>query len=187
MPNPLLGGRINTSRRRDAERPTPITPVPEDYAGDNIPYRGVVPHGAPVKDDWRDPETDMPVRPDGRLVDVYEHEEPAPAPIPVRIIGSDSDERPTFRTMRMHLRDGVPVLLLGRDYRRQTVTIRNDTAGKFLLIANAQDQIQMNAYRLAQANFSGLTLGKGGAEDIWVASEDGTEMDVTVVWETSIG
>lgn len=186
MPNPIIGRIV--SNRWAPNRSEPIPPVPEKYAGDNLPYRGIEQHGVSVDENWRDPADDMAIGPDGRLVDVYEHDAPEPEPVPVRIVGTDSAERPAFRTMRMHLDTNAgPTLLLGKDSRRQSVFIRNDTATKTLVVGYSPDSLNMFGFPVAQANFSGLTIGRGSAEEIYVMSQDGSAIDISVMWETSIG
>lgn len=130
MPNPLT--RVSLSRsKRPPERPEPIPPVLEEYEGDNIPYRGIEPHGVLADPpDWRDPETDM-ANHDGRKVIVYEVEEPGPEPIPVRIVrGSDGRERRTFRAIIGYAagtNTGNARQILGNDDYRVKATIVNTT------------------------------------------------------------
>lgn len=127
MPNPLVGFVSNRSRRQDAERPTPIAPLPEHYAGDNLPYRGTEQHGVSVAEDWRDPAEDGPLPPDGRLVDVYEPEEKGHDPIPVYIVNSSASERRAFRVVTAYAGGsnfGKARQIIGRDERRTKATIR---------------------------------------------------------------
>lgn len=143
MPNPFVGGRLNTSRRQDTERPTPIAPVPEDYAGDNLPYRGTEQHGVSVAEHWRDTSEDMSLRPDGRLVDVYEPEETAHEPIPVYIVNQSSHERRAFKVINAYAtgtNNGTTGrMILPRDDGRTQATIRNPGGGQHINISNSAD------------------------------------------------
>lgn len=136
MPNPIIG-RIVTSKRKVDDRPKPVPPTPEQYAGDNIPYRGVVEHGQPVDDNWRDPADDLPQH-DGRLVDVYEHESVEPDPIPVYIVNQSSRERRAFRTMQSYAggTDVGVMRIVGQDDSRTRLTIKVPTGAQTVWVAD---------------------------------------------------
>lgn len=141
MPNPIIG-RIVTSKRTP-ERPEPITPVPERYAGDNLPYRGIEQHGVSVDENWRDPADDMAVGPDGRLVDVYEHDAPEPDPIPVYIVNESSRERRSFRNVSGYAGGtnyGNARMILGQDSSRVQATIRCPEWGSPIYINDTPEQ-----------------------------------------------
>lgn len=134
MPSPFLRTQQNRSRQSDADRPVAIAPIPEEYEGDNIPYRGVVNHGVAVDESWRNTSEDMPVDPDGRLVDVYDAEETAPDPIPVYIVNRSSSERRAFRVVIAYAGQ-QPATVVGQDDSRSKVTIRNTNVGATVYIA----------------------------------------------------
>lgn len=187
MPSPFLRAQQAISKK--VNRPEPITPVAESYAGDNVPYRGVNDHGVTVADDWRDPHDDMSVRPDGRLVDVYEHDQPEPEPIPVYLVTDDAREDPVFRTQRFTLLAGsVPMRVLGKDNRRTRVRITNFKAGIRLLVCSSQSDILINGYPLIGTD--SLEITRAAGDEIWIAPDLGTDVatdiPVGVVWETSV-
>lgn len=185
VPSPFVRGRVVTSKPVD--RPTPIAPVPEDYAGDNVPYRGVVDHGAPVDDNFRDPETDMPVRPDGRLVDVYEHEETHHEPIPVYIVNRSSRERRTFRSVTAYA-GGTNFgarQILGQDETRTRATIRNNSLGVDLWISDtAAGATDYSGYLIKQDE----TYTTESQEPIyaWVNNADGMRVPIAVECRVSL-
>lgn len=140
MPNPFMRGRVVTSK--PVNRPEPITPVPEDYAGDNLPYRGINDHGVSVDEHWRSPSQDMGVRPDGRLVDVYEPEEHHQEPIPVYLVNRSSRERRAFRPVVAYAGGttfGQARQILGQDETRTKATIFNKSVGIDLWISDAPE------------------------------------------------
>lgn len=140
VPNPFMRGRVVTSKRVD--RPEPITPVVEEYAGDNVPYRGTVDHGAPYSDDFRETFEDMSLRPDGRLVDVYESEDTETDPIPVYIVNQSSRERRAFRSVVAYAGGtdyGRARQLLGQDESRTRATIYNKSTGIDLWISDSAE------------------------------------------------
>lgn len=140
MPSPFLRARQVTSKPVD--RPTPIAPVPEEYAGDNLPYRGTNNHGVDGSEDWRETSEDGPLRSDGRLVDVYEHDEPQPEPIPVYLVNQSSRERRAFRVVTAYAggsNRGTARAVLGMDETRTKATIRCPEWGSPIYLNDAPE------------------------------------------------
>jgi hypothetical protein len=99
----------------------PYTPVPEDYAGENNPYRGTETHGvAPSV-----PPYDVPDYDDARPV-VFEIAEPEPEPIPVRVVGEHSREMHDWALTKLPLNEARAYQLAGRDLRRTSLMVRNE-------------------------------------------------------------
>lgn len=137
MPSPFLRARLATSKPVD--RPTPIAPVPEEYAGDNLPYRGINNHGVDGSEDWRETSEDAPLRSDGRLIDVYEHDQPEPEPIPVYLVNRSSRERRAFRTITGYAGGtdyGRARQLFGQDETRTRITIKVPTGGQTIWLSD---------------------------------------------------
>ena len=139
MPNPFVELPRNRSRRIDVER-EPIEPVPEEYAGDNNPYRGIETHGvAPT-------ERPSPVPKFTSGVEVeYLDEVREPEPVPVRIVQSGPEFKRTFRVdgHQYNYSDfgGRPFRLLPREPYRVKVTIIA-TNGLFEMYIGASDQLK---------------------------------------------
>ncbi len=91
MPNPFARRPVNTSQSAPTERKG-MDPVPEAYAGFNLPYRGVQMHGV---EPTADPVA-TPGYPDKDVV-VYEDEVPEPEPVPVRVVNREARFRRTWK------------------------------------------------------------------------------------------
>lgn len=140
MPSPFLGGRIVTSKT-NVDRPVAIEPVPEHYAGDNNPYRGIENHGVASDSPWRETDEDMPDH-DGRLVTVFDQDNEEPDPIPVRIVNRSSVERRAFRVIISYaggMNTGRAIQILGQDDSRTAATIINRNAVGTVFIADAPE------------------------------------------------
>jgi hypothetical protein len=122
MPNPLLklGNGANRGQRAP-DRPQPVQPVPEHYAGSNHPYRGIEDHGVT---DTVKPDDDMSY--DGARDAFFEIEPPAPDVVPVRIVQQDGQRsRRKCRTRQVPFNvDDPPTQILSRNDRRISARIR---------------------------------------------------------------
>jgi hypothetical protein len=117
MRSPFVSLPKNLSRREQTER---VQPVPEEYEGENQPYRGIQEHG--VTPD----ETPMRTPPhnEGRPV-TYEAPVEEPVPVPVRIVGEYGREIRLGQTDAVTLVKGQTRQLLGKDDKRISALIRN--------------------------------------------------------------
>lgn len=108
---------------------TPMTPIPDDPAGTNLPYRGAVDHGVPFQETELADEAHYHT---GRPVE-YMPEEADAVAIPVRIVQESARELRQFSTdiVELNVTGQVnPITRLApRDERRSKITIRNNTAG----------------------------------------------------------
>ncbi len=150
MPNPLLRV-VQRPSKTPTDRPTPITPVLEEYAGDNHPYRGTEAHGVDDKYQPRHPDTVSfdAENPDGRAefvpIEPYEKE---PDPIPVKVVQQYKHELRTFATDRIIAKWNEPYQLLGRDTERTTVRIRNLHNTKVVWVGPEPSSLPMRGYPL---------------------------------------
>lgn len=138
MPNPLTSSApLNTSQGAQRE---PVTPVVENYAGNNIPYRGVVDHGVDAG------EVD-PHRPvlwdDGRAVEQELVEDDDTPVVPVRIVNQQSArEFRTFRTSPSYAGGatyGRARQILGQDENRNSARIRNTSETETVWIGESPE------------------------------------------------
>lgn len=101
------------------------TPVPDNPAGANIPYRGVVDHGVPVQQEELPDEAHYWT---GRPVE-YLPEETEPDPIPVRVVNQGARELRRFSATQpvLSFSNGnavQQVRIAGRDENRTKLLIR---------------------------------------------------------------
>lgn len=184
MPNPLLKVQLNRSKSR-VDRPEPIPPVAENqYADDNIPYRGIETHGVPIGNpDFDDP--DVYVVGDGRPVIVYDEEEDDREPIPVRIVSSGSREYRRFRTDRMTVGgtgNAQVVQVVGKNDARTNLKIRNMSADKTLYIASDQADVMITGYPLT----AGQEFTTTAESPVYAYSVDGSSVTVAVYYEYAV-
>lgn len=179
MPNPFFRGITNTSKR--PTRPEPITPVMEQYSGENNAWRGIEDHGVTPEFDSADPITST-VDVNGRPTPItYEDPEKIADPIPVRIVQSGSREYRVFWTDRVTLKD-MPTEIIGRDDDRSSVTILNTDAAKTIWIANDQTELVMRGYPLGPGKEKTI----GTEMPIYAIATDSSAVVVGVIVEKSI-
>lgn len=180
LPNALraakpVGGHGDTSPRVSGVADAALTPVPEHYAGEVIPYRGTESHGV---DGGHTAYTD----PRGELrksVDVIvapaEH---PPTPVLVKVVKTDGNEVHDWRVVST-VASAVPTTILGRDRRRVSARIINNGAVT-VLIGHDQSMTSINSYPLAAgASLTDLRH----SEPVWVTSVDGSNVDVRAMIE----
>ena len=186
MVNPLVNKALKTSK--DPQHHEPVQPVPEHYAGDNNPYRGIEPHG--VKPTFRpgDPEMEYDNGEASRLAH-YVEAEPEPEPIPVRIV-SDKGSVTAMRSFRVQLpQDGTPVRILGEMRERKNAMIHaGPNFGTDFAIASDPAQLAnfgWNAY-IHSNNAGTLSLTTQG--DVWACATklDPAQLPVTAPVELHI-
>lgn len=121
MPNPLLNALPrNISRRTPAD--VRIEPVPEEYEGDNNPYRGIESHGVEPTADPRP----VPGHSEGRPV-VYDAPQEEPEPLPVVIRSEHGRELRRSRFYHEYASPNTtnPRRIVSDDDGRTKVTIQN--------------------------------------------------------------
>lgn len=175
MPNSFIPFPRNMSRRIDTDR-EPIEPVPEEYVGDNNPYRGIENHGvAPT-------ESPSPVPGYSSEIEVeYLEEEQEPTPVPVRIVQTGPQYRRTFRTIGFQYDyaafGGRPFMLLPREPYR-TKAIITQTNGFFEFYVGHSDQLKGWNGGFPVSSRAQLTIESN--EEVWGLIEDPTATNVRV-------
>ena len=134
MRNLLTNVPLRTSK--EAPDRTPITPVPESYAGHNFPYRGIETHGVEPTEQPLEPADWEPGRPVH-----YEQPEPEPQPVPVRIVSEAGREIRRFRTFGMvtGVQGGEPRAIVGRDEERSSVTVKHVATDVVVWVSHAPE------------------------------------------------
>lgn len=184
MPNPFIkAGPANTSRNAGTDR-EPLEPVPEEYVGDNNPYRGIESHG--VTPTFRP----APTTGYSETLDV-EYEEPVtgPEPVPVQIIQSGPRFRRIFRADGHQYNydhfNGKPFMLLPREEHRTRVQIIS-TNGLWEFYIGHSDQMKdwIGGYPLS----GGRDVIIQSTEPIWalIADVAATNMRIAYIAEYEI-
>lgn len=151
MPNPFFNKQKNTSTEVP-NTPQRIDPLPESYAGDNLPYRGLVNHG--VK------ETDKPVGPvehfdrGAATLPVYHDYVPEPEPIPVRVVGEGGSMIASRIAQVPIPSDGTVTQILPRMKNRKTAIVQNGSGGIVTLLTDRNGQTWMGYSLAANAQFT---------------------------------
>lgn len=182
MPNPLTRLMGNQSREEDTPK-RGLTPVEDNPAGDNVPYRGVVDHGVP----WDESDArDVPGYGERDAV-VYEQAPVEQNPIPVYIVNEGGREVRRMRTVRGvaggstngRVRD-----ILGFDEDRVSARIRNPGADIVYITENLSDWngAVLNGYPLIQ-NESYETRSQ---EPVYAAVANANDASVNVIIEYAV-
>lgn len=134
--NPLISTRMNTGKQPQ-DRPQAIPPVPEEYVGDNNPYRGTESHGVARTVEPTPIEGYGATQPGVTYVKPEKDEEP----VPVRIVQSFGRE---IKDWRAHTGSvGTQgITILGRNEARSSVLVQNqDAANSLYIAANPIDSV----------------------------------------------
>lgn len=142
MPNPIFNVHKNTGKmpqtHEEEIEEQEIDPVTEEYAGDNIPYRGTQLHGVPWDDglaEVLEPDTETDEVPEFAATPTY------PEPVPVFIVQQgDSGTRQVvkFRTSNYPLAaSDSPLMIASQDRARKRITITASTDD--VVIAGSSD------------------------------------------------
>ena len=174
-----------TGMMKSPNRPDRVTPVPEHYEGENVPYRGTETHGvAPSKgtefhsrevEFVQDPhEVEYLPDPDSVIHD----------PIPVRIVQGDAKrERMDWRAARYRVTDQGQ-RILGRHDKRRDVRIK---------VHFQTDGVDSKPIYLGNdagvAPYTGFQLDRGetltpfiSTEDIWAICNPGESVEVSIMY-----
>lgn len=180
MPSPFHRVQLATSKNK-VERPEPITPVVESYAGNNNAWRGIQDHGVTPEYDPADPTT-YTVDINGRHVPIkYEKPPVIDEPIPVRIVQDAGREFRTGYTDRITIGDRS-VQVLGRDDTRIKASLLNTDSAKTVWIAFEQADLSLRGYPLLPGKELSVTV----ETDVWAISADGTNVTVGIYVEKSV-
>lgn len=152
MPNPLMR-MMQRPSKTPTDRPQPIPPVPESYAGTNFAWRGTETHGVATTQGTMDPEgigfdadspdhraTFVPIDPNDEA-----HDE---RPIPVRIVQEYKREIRRWSADRRTAVPGQVDPVVGRDEDRTRFLIRNISTAKVLYVGNEAATVALMGYRL---------------------------------------
>lgn len=155
MPNPLM--RLGNGARTSTDAPERVVPVPEEYEGDNFPYRGTQTHGVEpvhVPEEMRDWEGVVPAE--------YRVVEPEPEPTPVRIVQTGGRELHKWQVRRDYA-TGVVSRVAGRNDARTTLRVRNlgasSTTAGTANAATLADNVNVAANGQVGNTFDLSTLG----------------------------
>jgi hypothetical protein len=155
-----------------------VTPVPDNPAGANLPYRGAVDHGVPYAE--VEP-TDEAHYHSGRPVEFLpEDTTDDVAPIAVRVVGSGTREIKQFRVFRSNVAPGNFTGLVGRDSTRSSIKIRNIGA-ETVYIGDSMGVTNLSGYPLATD--AELSLNTTDAVYAAVASAAAVNGEVAVLVE----
>lgn len=127
--NPLLNTRLNTGKSPQT-RPEAIPPVPEEYVGDNNPYRGIESHGVARTVEPTPIEGYGATQPGITYVKPEKDEDP----VPVRIVQAHGRE---IRDWRPHTGSvgSQGLMILGRNEARSSVLVQNQDAANSIYIS----------------------------------------------------
>lgn len=162
MRNPLF----NTEARPDKDLQA-LAPVPERYAGQNNPYRGIEQHGV---ESPLDP-MDTPGYGDTVAVEL-DPAQPRQEPVPVYITNRDARERRDWSVQKWPLNAALStraVQIAGVDERRISLLIRND----------GPDAIFLNKNPEGATPAFGWELPSGEREEIDAQTEVWANVDIT--------
>lgn len=173
MANPLMNRQQNTSKADMADRPQPIDPEPEHYAGENFPYRGIEYHGVePTAEPRETPGYDATVG-----AEFKEVKEPE-TPVPVKIVTEGLKEINDWQVRREYV-SGASYCIAGRNNNRTRLTIRNAGAVNVWVGSNGSVTSFMGYPIVPNAE---LTLNKA-VTPVYAVSDDGTQQPVIIVEE----
>ena len=159
-----------------------IEPMPENYVGDSIPYRGVVNHGVPVSEPFLN--TDELEDAENPPVEYVPPVEP-PEPVPVRIVTEASRERRYWRAYGFQVATTSTRIVSRNDFRRRLV-IKNQTSGSTLRVSHMEENLFPTVPGTQPTNC--FILGDSAqielysTEALWCRS-DGAEVNVGVIEE----
>ena len=146
MPNPFMRiGTPSVSKKAD-DRPHAVEPIPEEYVGENNPYRGIQDHGVeptgkPIG--GPDYEDDIPA--------FYEEVKPDADPVPVRIVSAGGRELRRFNTWQEAVAAGTVRMIAGRNNARNSIVILN--TGTDTIYVGSSESV---------ASYTGFPVGAGG-------------------------
>lgn len=153
-----------TPKDGDKDRPKPLKPEMEHYAGENIPYRGVEDHGVTA----HTKPHDVPDFTEESPGVVYLKPVDEMDPIPVRVVTAGSQEWKRWRVDSYDIPMGTAVQVAGRNERRYRISIRNQTASGFFYIAPVQEQANLTfGYGVTSRQEISLT----STEPVWVYAD----------------
>lgn len=133
MPNPFIRLNAPVTSKEPQDRPEPIPPTPEQYAGENNPYRGIQDHGVPA--------TNIP-NPPGTMADTkagvnYLPPERVMDPVPVEIVNQFGKEFRRHRVHRASVNNERGLQFIGRNDARTSILIRNVDAANSVWLYHA--------------------------------------------------
>lgn len=128
-----------------------LTPIPESYEGDNIPYRGMENHGVKANEHFTEPVEGY--QRGAATLDVYHDYEPEPEPIPVRVVG-EGGGMVASRIYQIPLpADGTVTQILPRMKERQRAILQLN-AQSVTLLTDRNGQVWNGLTLAASAQFT---------------------------------
>lgn len=175
MANPLINRRQSTSTEpQDHGR---VDPVPEEYAGENFPYRGIETHGVePTERPEEEREWDGVVPAEYRIPDAE------PEPTPVRIVQTGGKELHKWHVRRDYA-NGAASRILGRNETRTAMRVRNLDPAVTVWVGSEGSVQAFTGYPVPAG--TEFKLDKAEAE-VWAISEDGTQVPLAIIEEYTV-
>lgn len=180
MPNPLL-----SARPRVTSKPPPsdlaVTPVPEEYEGDNNPYRGTQQHGVEPTADPRP----TPGWSEGRPV-MYDPpmEEPEPLPVVIRSQHGRELRRSRHTHTYAPANTANPRQVVGRDEDRTKVIIINLSSQRVWVGDTPETATSMHGWPL-EADAAN-TYESTTQDALYALSSDASQHELAVRVEYSV-
>lgn len=150
-----------------------IEPVPDTYAGELIPYRGIEQHGVKPGPSYKDHRDEI-----RKSVDVEVQPHPHPVtPVLVKVVREGGNESRDWRVISA-VASAVPSMVVNRmDTRTLARVLNNGTVG--ILVGRSALMNTNNSFPIA----AGQYVEMKHTEDVWVISADGSSQDVRVYVE----
>lgn len=164
------------------ERPgcTPVTPIAERYAGENLPYRGIENHGVPVFDkpgpldadelDYEKEEAfDYPSDPQGDQ-----------RPVPVYVVNNSPVEQKRWIPSQSPVADIEAVRLAGQDRRRTKLRLKVLATTDSVFIGN-QPNVSSSTGVIIEGTDGWIDLVT--TDEVWAICASGDSTTVHVIAE----
>ena len=165
MRNPLLGSRQQNTSRAPSKTPEAVPPVPEEYEGDNNPYRGTESHGVAAVNK-PSPVAGYESTAEGVH---YLDEVITDEPIPVRVVQDRGRELRRWQANAFVLTAaGGPVRIATRNLTRTRLRVFNSSVAENAWISNERLD--------SSGTFAAFKLVPGSVEllaqdDVWCFSD----------------
>lgn len=179
-----------TGMQKSPNRPDRVAPVPEDYEGASIPYRGTQGHGVEISKDAEYDPDDNKIEHDKANAIAYlpDPDDSIAEPIPVRVVqGESKRERLDWRPVRTRVTDQGQ-RIVNRHEKRRSLRIK---------VHYQTDGVDSNPIWLGNdagvATYTGYQLDRGetlvdlhSTEDVWAICNPGESVEVSIMYEFGV-
>lgn len=173
MPNPLVRLGQSITSKPVPERPQPVTPVMDNPAGHNNPWRGIQDHGVAPNNEPEAPGTLL----DTKAGIHYQEPKPEIDPIPVLVVNEYGREMRKWRPFRSFAMIANSTQLIGRNMARSSLYIRNISDTVSIWVSPEPNiTIGLNAFEI-EPN-TDLTINT--QDDVWVLAGTGATDPVPI-------